>query len=681
MLVAFAGVGGVHALEDYRANTSFLEANAVEELLLKATSDLAIERGLSNAPLHAPDPLPTEKRADIAGVRAAADIAVRNGLARLRGAVDMISSTGAIDDLELSYHDLGDFRRRVDDALAAPLAARPADVVEKFAPAITALIDRITKLRMTLETVTPVTDAELAQFVQLRHVAAQMAEQAGRERAIFGPNVAQKRPFSRNDLLRLAEHRGQVQFAWSVIESVRQRRHVPGAVVDAAAAAEAEYLGKLGELRTAVLAAAETGAYPVSGREWVDRSGAAIATVLRLSDEIGAAARTAAQAAASRAERLAAVYALLMLLVIGTVAGSLWMLMRRVTRRLAVMTAVVERLASGDTSVVIPGAERRDEVGAMATAVQVFKESLIANQHLQAEQAAENAAKIERAQHLEELTRQFEAKAISLVQALSGAASEMESTAHSMSSTAEETSRQAVTVAVAAEQTAANVQTVAVAAEELASSSREIGRQVAQSTKVSAKAMADARRTDGTVQALASAAQKIGNVVSLISDIAGQTNLLALNATIEAARAGEAGKGFAVVASEVKSLASQTARATEEISAQIGQMQHVTRDAVAAIQGIGATIAEVNQIASTIASAVEEQSAATQEIARNVQQAAEGTQAVTANIAQVQDATTTTGAAASQVLGAAGELARHSGGLRQEVDGFLAGVKFTGTCQ
>ncbi len=193
--------------------------------------------------------------------------------------------------------------------------------------------------------------------------------------------------------------------------------------------------------------------------------------------------------------------------------------------------------------------------------------------------------------------------------------------------------------------------------------------------------MADARRTDGTVQALASAAQKIGNVVSLISDIAGQTNLLALNATIEAARAGEAGKGFAVVASEVKSLASQTARATEEISAQIGQMQHVTRDAVAAIQGIGATIAEVNQIASTIASAVEEQSAATQEIARNVQQAAEGTQAVTANIAQVQDATTTTGAAASQVLGAAGELARHSGGLRQEVDGFLAGVKFTGTCQ
>jgi methyl-accepting chemotaxis protein len=216
---------------------------------------------------------------------------------------------------------------------------------------------------------------------------------------------------------------------------------------------------------------------------------------------------------------------------------------------------------------------------------------------------------------------------------------------------------------------------VASAAEELSASVAEIGRQVESSTQMSGKAVEEAADTDQTVQSLASSAQKIGEVLKLISDIAAQTNLLALNATIEAARAGEAGKGFAVVASEVKSLATQTAKATDEISGQIGTIQSTTTDAVAAIKRIGGTIGEMNKIATTIASAVEEQGAATQEIARNVQEASKGTTEVSSNIAGVSQAAGQTGAAATQVLGAAGDLSTQAETLRNEVDRFLVSIR------
>jgi methyl-accepting chemotaxis protein len=355
--------------------------------------------------------------------------------------------------------------------------------------------------------------------------------------------------------------------------------------------------------------------------------------------------------------------------------GMGWLLTAGIAGPITRMTEVMKRLAAGDKSVEIAGVGRKDEIGAMADAVQVFKDTAIAADRLAAEQAEAQAVRERRAQKLEELTRTFEAKVGNLVQSLSSAATEMEATAQSMSSTAEQTNHQAMTVAGASEQASSNVQTVATATEELASSVQEIGRQVTQSSKIAEKAVEEAQRTDATVQTLASGAQRIGEVVGLINDIASQTNLLALNATIEAARAGDAGKGFAVVASEVKSLANQTAKATDEIAGQITQIQEATKGAVVAIQSISTTISEINQIAATIASAVEEQTSATQEIARNVQQAAKGTQEVSGNIVGVKQAAADTGAAASQVLGSAGALSRHSHELSQEVNSFLAAVK------
>jgi methyl-accepting chemotaxis protein len=276
---------------------------------------------------------------------------------------------------------------------------------------------------------------------------------------------------------------------------------------------------------------------------------------------------------------------------------------------------------------------------------------------------------------LSSLAEAFDRSVRAVVDGVASAATELHATAKSMAATAEESSRQSAAVAAASEQATQNVNAVASATEELSTSVREISQQVGQSSRVIADAVTQASATNGQVQGLDAAVQKIGDVIKLINEIASQTNLLALNATIEAARAGDAGKGFAVVASEVKALANQTAKATEEIAAQISAIQQATRLSVHSIEAITETITRVNETATAIASAVEEQGAATQEIARNVTEAAKGTTQVTANIASVNAAAQQTGAASSQVLSSANELSRSSETLRTEVDAFLREVK------
>jgi len=347
-----------------------------------------------------------------------------------------------------------------------------------------------------------------------------------------------------------------------------------------------------------------------------------------------------------------------------------------ITRPLGAMTRAMRTLARGDLSVDVPARDYGDEVGEMAAAVEVFKQNAIRVKEMEAAQKEiEARAADEKKRMMEALATQFEGSVAHVVQSVSAAAVQMQSTAQSMSAISTQTSRQAAAVASASEQATSNVQTVAAAAEELAASIREIGQQVSTSSSIVHETQRQAKHTHEVVQGLSEAAQKIGAIVTLISDIAGQTNLLALNATIEAARAGEAGKGFAVVAGEVKNLALQTARATEDITRQIAAVQGETTEAVDAIEDIVHRITRINEVADAIAAAVEEQNAATAEIARNVEQASAGTAEVSHNIVGVNQAAGEAGHAADEVVSAARELAQDADILKVEVGKFLDGIR------
>jgi len=367
----------------------------------------------------------------------------------------------------------------------------------------------------------------------------------------------------------------------------------------------------------------------------------------------------------------------LAMLVIALVSGGIaWLIGRSISRPLDQLGSRMRALADGALEQDIPGIERGDEVGAMAATVQIFKDNALrirGLEELETETQARAAA--ERRAAMENIASDFERSVKGIVSTVATAAAGMQTTAQSMTATASDASARAATVGAASDSASTNVGTVAAAAEELSGSVSEISRQVTRSTEIANKAVGDAERTNATVKALSTGAEKIGEVVKLIHSIAAQTNLLALNATIEAARAGESGRGFAVVASEVKALANQTAKATEEISAQVAAMQASTSEAVHSIGGITETIAQMSEITGSIATSIEQQGDATREIARNIQSVATGSSEISAHIGGVTTAAAATGLAASDVLSNARELDKQSGMLRQAVDEFLVKVR------
>jgi methyl-accepting chemotaxis protein len=665
--------GEVRKLRESARVTQVAEAGYEVFVALQNTRT---QRGPTRVALEASPPASEAFQGMLVAARAKADPATARVIALCR-TVDCTSGRAEIaSGLPGSAERFAALQKEADAALKVPLDQRRTGLSGQYATAATEVIDRLEKMSVALGEAIRMADTTTAELMAIKQAAWLARDGLGLERTL----LAEAR--SRGELTpeldrRMADLRGRALVNRSVLDELLARPGAPAELVALADTAKDVSFGSYERVRKAAYEDAAAKRPPSVPNDELDRLGnAGLDALTAISNAAMRMAREHAQArnGAALSTLISEVGLLAVALVLALV--GLVVVRWRVTRPITEMTRVMGSLAGGDLAVDVAGAQRRDEIGEMAKAVQVFKDDLIRMRALEAESAlARASAEEQRRATLRDMAGRLEQAVGGIVGMVSSSATELQATAQQMTATAAQTASQSTTVAAAAEEAASNVNTVAAAAEELGASVQEISRQVDGSASLARVAVSEADQSAALVQELSGATARIGDVVTLIAQIASQTNLLALNATIEAARAGEAGRGFAVVASEVKELASQTGKATEEIGRQIGQIQGSTARAVQAIGGISARIREIAGVANSIAAAVEEQGAATQEIVRNVAQAATGTGEVTSNIAGVAHAVEETGAAASQVLGAAGALSRQSEQLSAEVGRFLATVR------
>ena len=562
-------------------------------------------------------------------------------------------------------------------ALSQPKASRPADLPAAYVKLQTEIIDQSNATAKTLGGLILLQNPTTERLMILFNLAWTTRGVTGDasllvSSSLFGKPLPADAINKQRDLLAKADG------YWQLLETEASRIETTPAFKDALENSKRTYFSpETRTLFTSALARLTNGEKGfVTAEEWSIATAKPFESIVRVGAAILDMAEQDATSNASAATRTFMLYAGILAITAITLIIALRSVTVRVIRPIRDVTSCMHTLATGDLSVGLPQARHQDEIGEMVSALAVFKDSMQRTRDLEAAAGRDRAAaEAERRTMVTKLIRTFEASVGGIVTAVSGSARELDHAAHVMSQTAVETSRRSTAVAAAAEEASTNVTVVASAAEELGASVGEIGRQVRQSSEMSAAAVDEARSTATIVGELSTAADRISDVLNLISSIAGQTNLLALNATIEAARAGEAGRGFAVVAAEVKELATQTAKATAEISSQINAIQASTGRAVSAIGGIAETIQQMNQVAMMISAAVAEQGSATGEIVRNISQASAGTTEVTDNITGVARAANETGTAASQVLGAAETLSQQASQLRQEVDRFVATVQ------
>ena len=642
----------------------------------KAMHNLRTDRSSTPRVLNGEAPVSPEIDRFLHGIHDAEMPAIRS-TAALLPSIPFAEQANLVTALNQQVERLSALQAETWDQLRKPKKARRAALSREYTDVTGEVLATLERISANLAASVNHNDPLIDHLLSIKQAAWQLRNTAGEASDLVATGLVATGSLPLEAQQSYTKWVGAIENAWSGLESSIRGMQFTSDLANAMSAAKAayfnpDYLALRDRLIDQIMVGSKT---DMTADQWTpltaQRMGTAVVVAERALDE----ARDYAAAQYSAASRALAVQLAMLTFAVVLTVGAMIAVTRRVIRPLHNIRDAMLKVASGDLSVETGYDQRHDEIGALAGALNTFKQQAADKARIEAQERERNAGAAARQQTIEAYVGDFETVVRQTLQQLGDASSQMRTTSSSLSAVSRQTNARVQTAEKASDEASTSVQSVASASEELNVSINDISQQAAHAAGIASRAVSQARDTDGTVQGLAKSAARIGEVVGLINTIAAQTNLLALNATIEAARAGEAGRGFAVVASEVKSLASQTARATDEISEQIADIQKVAGEAINAIKGIGSIIGEVNEVATTIAAAVQQQGVATKEITRSTQFAAQGTKNVSDNITGVKADADKSAAAADDVKHASETLETQSQQLGDQVTQFLGKIR------
>jgi methyl-accepting chemotaxis protein len=643
--------------------------------LFKAMHNLRTDRSTTDRLLKSDQPMDNDIDKYLRHLRDAEMPAMGNALGQL-ASIEFAQQQTLVPELDRLFKLLTAQQKEFWDEVSKPKASRRPALPKEYMETTAALLETLEKLSETLAATVNHQDAVIDQLLAIKQTAWLLRNTGGEASLMVSVALSTGRMLPETRM-RYEKFLGGTEIAFSALEMAASGMQLPPALSAAIAATktayfEPQYLALRDRLLTALMAGEKP---ELTANQWspitVGRLGSAVTVAEAALD----AAKDHTLALHSAAQRSLVLQLMLLASAFTLTFGAMMAVSRRVIKPLHNMRDAMLKVASGDLTVDTGYTERRDEIGALAGALETFKQQAEDKLRIEHQERERNAGAATRQQAIEAYVGEFESMVRQTLHELGDASNQMRTTSAGLSAVSRQTNERVQIAEKASGEASMSVESVASASQQLSTSIDDISRQAAHAAGIASRAVDRARETDGTVQGLAKTAARIGEVVGLINTIAAQTNLLALNATIEAARAGEAGRGFAVVASEVKSLASQTAKATEDISEQIADIQKVAGDAIDAIKGIGSIIGEVNEVATAIAAAVQEQGAATQEITRSTQHAAQGTKNVSDNITGVKADADAGAAAAENVKLASQTLETQSQQLGNQVTQFLGKIR------
>ena len=674
LLIAGYGWSAVGAWQRLQQTRDSREFDKGANMFVAGLFQVLLERLYTNNGLQSEAAATPALLSQIEASRKAARELFQPGLAELKSR-DFPLKQDLLLSLDSTAAKADQYRAMADQALVLPRDRRDETLLKTFIPTITASVDASLNVWFSALYRAAATDPALERLATVKEIGWRMRDFAGRERSSVSQAIASGQPFSAATLAASAGFRARVEVLWQQLENLTSEPGTFPAIRNAMAAAKEQYFGAFLKLNDDLRKLDEDGGkYGITASDYVTKTSPQIDTLLKVMYAAGEASEAHTAAAASEAVTGLAVTAGFAILGLVVAIGSVVMVIRRVVRPLTAMTLAMTRLADNQTSIEIPGVGRADEIGEMADAVEVFRQGAIENGRLVALNTREQANKDRQKAVMDQYTQDFGTTVAGVMVSLGKSASDMSKAATDMAEAATQTRESSISAVEGANSSSRDLNSVAVAAEQMAASINEISNQVAHVTAAVTKAVDRATVTDAKVAGLAQAADRIGDVVRIITDIAGQTNLLALNATIEAARAGDAGKGFAVVAGEVKALANQTAKATEQIGAQIVAIRGATSEAVDAVREVGEAIGQVESVAAAIAAAVEQQAAATLEISGSVQTVTMAIAGAARSMQEVLTIAERTDTTSHTVLAAAGTVGQTADTLRVEVNDFLSAM-------